>query len=493
MKSITKIFEKKTFIILSLIFACFTTSSCSFFSNIPKTPEQIDSSELNFNPPEITKWDYPNGFKVVYFKHSEVPLVTASIISNCGNLCNTPTNPAMPAAAISLMRDGGTIKMSPDILDKTLDDLGASIQASQDETSTSVSMNSMKEDLDQVFNIFTDVINAPAYDEGRFNLWKSLTLDSISKRIESNDVLSKYSFAYLSFKNQYPWYMPVTSADLKTLSLKSIKDYQANIFSPSTSTLIIVGDLTLDKAKELSNSYYESTKNKVFKPIENNIKEGRISYPAGIYVLNKPFEQASIQMGYLTPKREKIDPYHELLFNRIFGASGFSSLLFKEIREKRGLAYDASGMVSTMPYGGEFNIELGTKSDKALKSVDGIYSLVNSIITDGFKKDDFIDSRRSAVQSFVFKFSEPNYLAVRDTVLKLKGMPSDWDKTFIEKIKNVNFDDVNKFSKNILTPENFITVIVGKVTPEEVKKEFPNIKVCELEFNEVPKISKCID
>lgn len=463
-------------------------AACS--SKIP-SPADFKVDLPVFNKPKVNEWSYANGLRVVHFYYPELPLVNVSLISKRGRLYGADFSDGIKTATISLLKDGGAGNLNAEQLDEKLDSLATSIAVGQDNNSTSVEMSCLSENLQESVDLFSDVIFKPKFDNNRFLLWKSLVADGISRRKESKETLAELSFSNVMFNGEAPWYSPLTEDALSKIKINDLKNYHNNLFTPAESILFFVGAVSEEEIKKIiEKDFYkwEATSNNSLK----DIVKLPFSMDPGIYILNSPFEQAEVEMGYLSEKTKNADPYEQALFNKSFGQGSFSSLLFQEIRDKLGLAYEVAGGFEPDKRLDLFRINIGTKSEQAIKSIEEILKLLDKIKKEGIPADSLEEARTSSLQTYIFKFANPDTLAKRDTLIELYGLPKEWDEAYQSKISAVSGDQIQNFIKKFVTPEELKIVIVGNVNIKDVKEKFPDKKVCEIEFSELPKVKGCI-
>ena len=94
--------------------------------------------------------------------------------------------------------------------------------------------------------------------------------------------------------------------------------------------------------------------------------QSKIQIPSAIQknkveLIKEDAEQAQIIQGWLVPTLGDEDYEKIMLLNIILGASGLSSRLFLELREKKGLAYTVRTSFETHAKSGVFSIYIGTE------------------------------------------------------------------------------------------------------------------------------------
>jgi predicted Zn-dependent peptidase len=150
------------------------------------------------------------------------------------------------------------------------------------------------------------------------------------------------------------------------------------------------------------------------------------------------------------------------LFSEYFGG-GMSSLIFQEIREFRSYAYQTSGGIQLPPFcladkPATFITYLSTQSDKTIDALTVLESLVHRMPLHPEKID-------SIIQSIINQINN-EYPSFRDISIKIAryrqvGHNDDPNKYLLQRIKEMNMDDVVRFHEAHIKNKTFVYVIVG--------------------------------
>jgi zinc protease len=461
----------------------------------PKLPFDIPSGNVSVQAPEVESWDLGNGLKVLYYQSKEIPLISASLYIPKGGLSNDTGIPELSYVTVQQIREGGVPGMSPDDFDFYLDSKAAKIESSQDNEITSVSFSCLSEDFDSILKHFSSIVISPNFDEKRLSLWKKLSKDAVKRRKDSPDGMASMLFAKLLYGEGSPWYHPLSRESIDMISRTNLSDMHRRLFSPEEAVLILTGDIEpsiiKDKVGQAFGSWNsDSSLPKLKRFALGNADEYRPV--SGIYVIEGDFEQASVLLGHRSVNREETSLYTQGLLNRIIGSSGFGSILFKEIREKRGLVYSIHGSFNSSMTEGSFQVSLGTKVSSAIDALKSTQEILYKV-QKGYLPENEIEAARVALtKSFVFKYEDPFYAAKRPTLLSLYGFPKEYDEEFVDQVMKVSKNDLLQYSKEYLKPDEMVSVIVGKISAEEIKSTIQKgIKVCRVTFDDKPVLDEC--
>ena len=159
------------------------------------------------------------------------------------------------------------------------------------------------------------------------------------------------------------------------------------------------------------------------------------------------------------------------LFSEYFGG-GMSSLIFQEIREFRSYAYQTSGGIQLTPYchadkPSAFVTYLSTQSDKTIDALTVLESLIRRMPAQPEKIGPIIQSIINQTNNEYPPFRDISFKIAR---YKQAGHDEDPNKTILQKIKNMNIDDVVKFHEEYIKNKTLVYIMVGNSSKINMSK-----------------------
>ncbi|HVS11663.1 MAG TPA: insulinase family protein, partial [Planctomycetota bacterium] len=108
-----------------------------------------------------------NGLVLFLRADRRLPLVQLEALVRVGERFEQPNEHGVAGFLATLLRSGGTASWKPQELDDRLAFLAANLGVSIGEDSGTVSLDLLSKDAEEGLAIFTEVLRAPAFDEGR--------------------------------------------------------------------------------------------------------------------------------------------------------------------------------------------------------------------------------------------------------------------------------------------------------------------------------------
>ncbi len=178
-------------------------------------------------------------------------------------------------------------------------------------------------------------------------------------------------------------------------------------------------------------------------------------------------KQAQIFQGWLTEGINSKDCAALNVLNNILGASGLSSRLFSELRDKKGLAYTVRSTYKVLKDASCFVLYIGTEPSNIKKSLEGFKYEIERIIKEPPNKDEVIGGIENHIGKYKYFYTQTNsQIASNLGWCYITGLDFDYNERLLEDIKKVNQDDIVNVCKKYLLKEP-VTVVLA---PEEYLK-----------------------
>lgn len=231
----------------------------------------------------------------------------------------------------------GTVNRSNEQLNNELEQLGGEYNAYTDYISTVYSSTVLCEELDKSLELLSDMAINSVFSKEELEKERGVILAEIRS---SKDDIEDYSFREINstaFKKSPLRYDTMgEEKTVKNFTRKELLNFYSKYYVPNNSCIVVVSSYEHTEIIELVNKYFKNwrRKNLCNKEIilEENIPIKRVH-------TKKDIEQSTIMYLYTFHSLPKEMELVLKILNHRFGESS-NSILFRELREKRGLAYD---------------------------------------------------------------------------------------------------------------------------------------------------------
>lgn len=270
----------------------------------------------------------------------------------------------------------GTATRNNEVLNDALERRGGEYNAYTDYTSTVYSITALSEELEDSIDILADMVQNSVFKEEEIEKEKGVILAEIRT---SKDDIEDFSFSRineLAF-NKSPLKYDTLGEEktVKKFTRTQILEFYSRYYVPNNCTISIVSPYEHDKIIDLINRYFKNWEQKELEReavvIENNIPGKNITYKSEI-------EQCTIIYAYTFHGLSKKEELALRILNHKFGESA-NSILFRELREEKGLAYDIYSHVDMTNFVKTLYIYTAVEAqnvDAAILSIDSCISKI---------------------------------------------------------------------------------------------------------------------
>jgi predicted Zn-dependent peptidase len=211
--------------------------------------------------------------------------------------------------------------------------------------------------------------------------------------------------------------------------------------------------------------------------IENSGAERSLmlpEYKSSLNVVNKDLSEAHICLGLKGMPYNSEERYSLHLLNTMLG-SGFSSRLFQNVREKRGLVYSIYSYHVSYFDAGLWSVYAGTEKKHANEVIDitvnEIRNLSNSI-TDTELQRSKAQLKGNLILALESTSNKMTNIAKQEIYYGKYFSPSE----IISMVESITIDDVKDLSKRLVENKPFALTVYGPVKEDDLKESYELLK-----------------
>ncbi|MCZ6602297.1 MAG: pitrilysin family protein [Planctomycetota bacterium] len=429
-----------------------------------KIYEGIESPPLSeFTLPDIRREVLSNGMILFTLEDHELPLIQASAVIRTGSVYEPAEKVGLASITGTVMRTGGTATRSGDEMDLALEEIAASVNTSIGSASGSASLFCLTENLDQVLEIYADVLMNPAFPQEKIDLAKVQRKSGIARRNDSPGGITSREFNKLIYGADSPYARTIEYSTIDAIQRDDLVKFHKTYFHPERMILGVWGDIDADEVRKKVEAAFAGWEKSSLPapPAPPDITS--TSPPKVNYIRKTDVNQTNIRIGH-QGEILRNDPnfYAVVVMNRILGR-GFSSRLFQQVRSKKGLAYSVGASYQAPFYRrGAFYLFCQTKSGTTLGAINSILHEVNKIRDGGASQDEVDVAKDAILNSFVFNFDSTSELIGRRIDYEYYDYPTDLLEQYKRGIEAVKQDDIQRVARKYIHPDQFIVLAVGK-------------------------------
>ncbi len=432
-------------------------------------PEMTSTPEATF--PALQRTTLSNELKVILAERNSVPLVNFNLMFDAGFASDQFSIPGTASLAMDVLDEGTKSKNALQI-NEELAMLGATLNSGSTLDMSTVSLSSLKANLDASLAIYSDVILNPSFPEEDFLRLQKQKIAGIQREKVTPVQMALRVFPKLLYGTDHAYGNPLTGSGTEQ-SVQSIRrddlvSFHKSWFKPNNATLIVVGAVTMNELKPKLEKQFGSWKSGEVP--KKNISTVNQKPGSSVYIVDKPGAlQTIIFAGHVTLPKSNPDELAIETMNMILGGQ-FTSRVNMNLREDKHWAYGAStffiGAKGQRPFLGYAPVQ----TDKTMESMVEIKKeLLEIVSTRPVTKEEFEKVQRNAVLRLSGSWETNNAILGSLSQMVQYGYPDDYYTTYAQRVNNLNFKDVQSAAGKSIHPDKLVWVVVGDKSKIEEK------------------------
>jgi predicted Zn-dependent peptidase len=342
-------------------------------------------------------------------------------------------------------------------LDEKIDMLGASIQAGAGFAFASGLSRNKKEML----NLMAEVVTLPAFPEAELERIRREALAGLASQQDDPGQISSNIAGVANFGDKHPYGEVTDKKTIEAVTLQDIRNMYTQVFSPKSSYLAIVGDITLAEAKALTEEAFgrwagEKLPSRKFPDAQAPQSSQVFLYDRGNSV------QSSIRLTYpIDLKPGAPDAIAVRVMANILGG-GMSGRLFKNLRETHAYTYGSYASISADPLKGSFTITADVRNSVTDSAVYQMVAEMNRIVSEPISMEEIDRTKAEITGAFARSLEDPGTIARFAINIERYKLPETYYQDYLTTLANLTQEDIQNAALNYVKPFGYNLVVVGR-------------------------------
>ena len=324
-------------------------------------------------------------------------------------------------------------------------------------------LRTLKENREEAFDYLRLALTEPRFDAQAVERTRAQIISRLQRETMSpNDMASRNWWA-TAFPS-HPYGRPVngTLEALPHITVDDLRAYTGRVLARSNLKIALVGDIDAETAGPLLDRTFGGLPAKsVLEPVESAVPQGL----GRRVVIQLDVPQAVVNFGGPGISRSDPDFMAAYIVNHILGGGSFTSRLYREIREKRGLAYGVSDSLVWLNHTALLLGSTATRADATGQTIEIIEREIRRLAQEGPTEEEFVKAKTYLKGSFALGLNSSNRIASQLVQMQLDDLGIDYIERRPGLIDAVTMADAQRVARRLLD-NGLLVTIVGR--PEGV-------------------------
>ena len=421
----------------------------------------VNKRLLKVTLPKAQEGTLKNGLHVVLLQSSnKLPIFSMEMVVMSGGLSD-PADMRGLASITALQLREGTAKHKSREMAEALDTIGASLTANSGVTSptSNISASGLTDNLDQILDLFAEVIRTPTFPADELERYKSRTLASLPLLRGQPGFLAQERLSQAIYGTHPAALVQTPPEVIKKITSADLARFHAQNYVPNNATLFIAGDVTLKNILPRLEKVFGDWKPGTVTPV--TIPAVPAQAETRIHLINRPGSvQTVFQIGSLGLERTDPDYVALTVMNRILG-QGPSARLFLNIREDKGYTYSVGSSFSAGKYRGTFTAQSPVRTEVTEGTIREFMNEFKRIRDEKVSPAELQNAKNAIIGGFALTLENPAGRLNNLITLKLYNFPANYWDTYPQKVNAITAEDVQRVAQKYIDINHLQIVAVG--------------------------------
>ena len=307
------------------------------------------------------------------------PIVTVRIAFEGGALAERDGEEGL-ANLLSTMLNEGAGNLDAEAFQDRLDALGARFFASSSRESFRVGVSALSDRLPQAVELLALALNEPRFDDDPLARMKRQVATSLEASRDTPRARARRQVAgFVWGDHPYARDDDGDPAIVRAADADDLRAVHGRLIGRDNAVVGAVGAIDAAELEGIIDRLFAEL------PAERQVADIPDAAPrTGLEeTIRMPGSQASIRAVLPAPRREDDDFFAAYLVNHILGGGSFTSRLFKELREDRGLTYGAGSGIATYDRGALWSASVSTRPENVDEARDVLLGEIERMAREG--------------------------------------------------------------------------------------------------------------
>ncbi|GAA4007897.1 pitrilysin family protein [Sphingomonas swuensis] len=424
-----------------------------------------------------------NGLTVITVPRSNLPLVSANLVSLGGSAADPVDKAGLHALAATLLTKGTATRSATQIA-AAVEALGGQLGSGAGAEGITLDLTVRTSELDKALGIMADVARNAAFAGDEVERARGQATDEAALALQNPGALSRLAVARALYgTGAYGAPAGGTTQSLKNIDRADVVAAAGQSLRPDGSVLVLSGDITPDRAREVAEKAFGSWRAQgSAATAAARPAAGEAPLRGKVVVIDMPgSSQAAVAVARDTLVRSDPRYYSTVLANAVLGG-GYSARLNREIRIKRGLSYGASSSLSASRRAGAVVAAVQTKNATAPEVLGIILDEMKRLGAEPIPAAELGTRQAFITGSFGRQLETVDGLGDIVAGYVQSGVDPSEIGRFMQQVREVTPGQAGEMARTLLAPAGTTTVIVGdaKLFGDALRKRFGEVTVIPL-------------
>ncbi|MBN2059312.1 MAG: insulinase family protein [Deltaproteobacteria bacterium] len=427
-----------------------------YFSHFPakkETATRQRASESN----EAVKYTLQSGMRIIVKEDHRLPLVSLRMAMLGGTRLENEENSGI-SKFVSEMLLRGTDTRNASGIAETVESWPADLDSFSGRNSFGISAKFLRKDFYAGLKLLADIILNPSFPDAEIEKVRQDILAGIESKKESPfDQLSELFYKTLYTTHPYAFPASGNRQSIKEISRLDLLKWYKELALPSNLVLSVTGGVREEELVASAEELFRDFDGQDAR-IPGIAPESPLIMKREVH-LEREGNQTHLMIGFLdVDLKSEANSIMDLVNTDLTGLGG---RLFRELRDKRSLAYSVTSFRRPGLETGVFGVYLACDPAKIDVAKKAVLNELESLRNSGLTAQELEQAKNKLIGGHAIEYQTNGSKAMQMALDELYGLGFDYHDEYIKRIKMVSVKDVKRVVEKIIKPEQCVIATVG--------------------------------
>jgi zinc protease len=402
----------------------------------------------------------PGGISAWLVESNTVPLIAMRFAFDDGGNVQDPDGKEGVANFLASMLDEGAGDLLSKPFQERMEELAMRMSFDDGRDAFYGSFETLTENRDEAAKVLALAVTKPRFDAEAIERMRKQHLAGLAYAARDPQRVASEQWMATVFAG-HPYGRPAngTPQTVAEINRADLADFHKRVFAKDNLRVVVVGDIDAAKLGKLLDDVFGALPAKATLA---KVANTEVKTPDKLKVIDMNVPQSVARFGLPAMARSDKDFMPAFVLNSMLGGSAFTSRLYQEVREKRGLAYGVDTSIVPMRHASMFFGGVATKNEEVGQSLDVIRGEISRITADGPTEKELADIKAYLTGSFALRFDTSANIANQLLWMMMEGLGHGYVETRNAQIEAVTIDDVRRVAKRLFEGKDLLVTVVGR-------------------------------
>lgn len=406
----------------------------------------------------------PSGIEIWYVQEANIPVISLSLGFRGGTVLDPPGKAGLANFALGLLNEGAG-ELDALAFQKAVIDRAIHLNSNASRDLVTVSLQTLTRNRDEAFKLLGMALSEARFEAAPVERVRAQILNILADEARNpRTIAARTWFGDIFADHPYAQRANGTEETIRAITPGDLKNWTNARFARDNLIVGASGDVA---PAEIARLVDIALAGLAAHAAATPVPEAVFPASGATHVVRMPLMQSVVVFGMPGLKRDDADFYAAYVMNYILGGGGFTSRLYEEVREKRGLAYSVYSYLAPLQYAGLYMGGVATRNDGVAQTLDIIRAEIASLSEAGVSAEELSAAKQYLTGAFPLRLDSGSKVAGILVQMQFESLGIDYLDRRNGYMEAVTMADIIRVAGRLLNPERLRVVVVGD--PEGLK------------------------